>query len=407
MRDSNISERARCYGITITADGTSADGTPFHNSIAAVIEMLMAIVRHYARSRIDVRWRFQAERGKQTHRLHYQAFIDFGCAVKMKTALHWMPTGAHLEPVRDTPEDVRRAADYCIKDDTRCADDDEDLDLMAGPYSYGFDDDFDVDSKPRALDVCDDVADAIVLADDAGVDMAALRDALMTQVKAMTDAALHGIYTRTCACKDSYSCSEDDSEADGSDASGDDAIGFGTDYDELFEADADDASTEPEAIAGTAASTEADSDADWDGMTDAEKAAYFAPLFDGSEADSDDASTDASSISTEPEASSERDAIDLDGMTDAEKAAYFAPLFDGSESDGSDAISTEAEAIASSPASGTDASTDASSSEPEAEAIDGMTDDDFRLMAEAFARPQPDESQRYLETMLLGVKRRR
>lgn len=333
MRDSNISERARCYGITITADGTSADGTPFHNSIAAVIEMLMAIVRHYARSRIDVRWRFQAERGKQTHRLHYQAFVDFGCAVKMKTALHWMPTGTHLEPVRDTPEDVRRAADYCIKDDTRCADDDEDLDLMAGPYSYGFDDDFDVDSKPRALDVCDDVADAIVLADDAGVDMAALRDALMTQVKAMTDAALHGIYTRTCAGEDSYS-SEDDSDAStaapSSAASGE---------------------PEPAAIAGT----EADSDADWD------------------------------------------------GMTEAEKAAYFAPLFDGIESDGSDASSTEPAAIASSPASGTDAR----SSEPEPEAIDGMTDDDFRLMAEAFARPQPDESQRYLETMLLGVKRRR
>ena len=403
MRDGNISERARCYGITITADGTSADGTPFHNSIAAVIEMLMAIVRHYARSRIDVRWRFQAERGKQTHRLHYQAFIDFGCAVKMKTALHWMPTGTHLEPVRDTPEDVRRAADYCIKDDTRCADDDEDLDLMAGPYSYGFDDDFDVDSKPRALDVCDDVADAIVLADDAGVDMAALRDALMTQVKAMTDAALHGIYTRTCAGEDSYSCSEDDSDAStaapssaaSTDASSSAASG----------------EPEPEAIAGTAASTDADSDADWDGMTDAEKAAYFAPLFDGIEADSDAASTDARSTaasSTEPAASSERDAssteaeaIDLDGMTDAEKAAYFAPLFDGIESDGSDASSTGAEAIASSPASGTDAS----SSEPEAEAIDGMTDDDFRLMAEAFARPQPDESQRYLETMLLGVKR--
>ena len=384
MRDSNISERARCYGITITADGTSADGTPFHNSIAAVIEMLMAIVRHYARSRIDVRWRFQAERGKQTHRLHYQAFVDFGCAVKMKTALHWMPTGAHLEPVRDTPEDVRRAADYCIKDDTRCADDDEDLDLMAGPYSYGFDDDFDVDSKPRALDVCDDVADAIVLADDAGVDMAALRDALMTQVKAMTDAALHGIYTRTCAGEDSYS-SEDDSDASTaapSSAASTDA-----------RSSAASGEPEPAAIAGT----EADSDADWDGMTDAEKAAYFAPLFDGIEADSDDASTDARSTSTEAEA------IDLDGMTEAEKAAYFAPLFDGSESDGSDASSTEAEAIASSPASGTDAR----SSEPEAEAIDGMTDDDFRLMAEAFARPQPDESQRYLETMLLGVKRRR
>lgn len=357
MRDSNISERARCYGITITADGTSADGTPFHNSIAAVIEMLMAIVRHYSRSRIDVRWRFQAERGKQTHRLHYQAFIDFGCNVKMKTALHWMPTGTHLEPVRDTPEDVRRAADYCIKDDTRCADDDEDLDLMAGPYSYGFDDDFDVDSKPRALDVCDDVADAIVLADDAGVDMAALRDALMTQVKAMTDAALHGIYTRTCAGEDSYS-SEDGSDA--STAAPSSAAST--------DASSSAASTEPEAIA----STDADSDADWDGMTEAEKAAYFAPLFDGSEADSDDASTDASSISTEPAASSERDAS-----------------------------STEPEAIASSPASGTDAS----SSEPEAEAIDGMTDDDFRLMAEVFARPQPDESQRYLETMLLGVKR--
>lgn len=346
MRDSNISERARCYGITITADGTSADGTPFHNSIAAVIEMLMAIVRHYARSRIDVRWRFQAERGKQTHRLHYQAFVDFGCAVKMKTALHWMPTGTHLEPVRDTPEDVRRAADYCIKDDTRCADDDEDLDLMAGPYSYGFDDDFDVDSKPRALDVCDDVADAIVLADDAGVDMAALRDALMTQVKAMTDAALHGIYTRTCAGEDSYS-SEDDSDA--STAAPSSAAST--------DASSSAASGEPEPAA--IADTDADSDADWD------------------------------------------------GMTDAEKAAYFAPLFDGSESDDSDASSTEPAAIASSPASGTDASTDARSSEPEPEAIDGMTDDDFRLMAEAFARPQPDESQRYLETMLLGVKRRR
>ena len=159
MRGHNISERpdrARCYGITITADGTLSDGMTFHNALSVVLRIFMAIVRHY--SRYPVRWRLQAERGNNTHRLHYQAFVDFGCDVKMRTVLHWMPTGTHLEPVRDTPEDVRRAADYCIKDATRCADDDEDLDMKAGPYSYGFGDAFDANNKLRALDVCGDAA---------------------------------------------------------------------------------------------------------------------------------------------------------------------------------------------------------------------------------------------------------
>lgn len=220
MRDHNISERpdrARCYGITITADGTLSDGMTFHNALSAVLRAFMAIVRHY--SRYPVRWRLQAERGNNTHRLHYQAFVDFGCDVKMRTVLHWMPEGTHLEPVRDTPEDVRRAADYCIKDATRCADDDEDLDMKAGPYSYGFGDAFAANNKLRALDVCDDAAP----------------------------------HARACACMragEYYT-----SDTSGTDASGDDAIGFGTDYDELFDDDVSSpASGEPAAIAGSAAS---------------------------------------------------------------------------------------------------------------------------------------------------------
>lgn len=200
MRGHNISERpdrARCYGITITADGMLSDGMTFHNALSAVLRIFMAIVRHY--SRYPVRWRLQAERGNNTHRLHYQAFVDFGCDVKMRTVLHWMPEGTHLEPVRDTPEDVRRAADYCIKDATRCADDDEDLDMKAGPYSFGFGDAFDANNKLRALDVCDDAA---------------------PHARARMRAGEY--YT---------------SDTSGMDASGDDAIGFGTDYDELFDDD--------------------------------------------------------------------------------------------------------------------------------------------------------------------------
>lgn len=218
MRVHNISERpdrARCYGITITADGTLSDGMTFHNALSAVLRAFMAIVRHY--SRYPVRWRLQAERGNNTHRLHYQAFVDFGCDVKMRTVLHWMPEGTHLEPVRDTPEDVRRAADYCIKDATRCADDDEDLDMKAGPYSFGFGDAFDANNKLRALDVCDDAA---------------------PHARVRTRAGEY--YT---------------SDASGTDASGDDAIGFGTDYDELFDDDVSSpASGEPAAIASSAAS---------------------------------------------------------------------------------------------------------------------------------------------------------
>lgn len=261
-----------------------SDGMTFRNPLSAVLRVFMAIVRHY--SRYPVRWRLQAERGNNTHRLHYQAFIDFGCNVKMRTVLHWMPEGTHLEPVRDTPEDVRRAADYCVKDATRCADDDEDLDMQAGPYSYGFGDDFDANNKLRAMDVCDDAAPHACARTQAG--------------------EYYNIHT-----------------------TGTDAI-----------------STEP-AASGSAA------------------------------------------IASSP-------ASGMDARTDAS---------------GDDAISTEPEAIAS-PANGiTQPSIEyasiagTSSTEPEAEAIDGMTDDDFRLMAEAFARPYPDESQWYLETMLLGVKR--
>lgn len=133
MRINNIT-RARCYGFTITADGVMADGMSFHNTADSLIEILMAIVAHYAG--YAVRWRFQSERGHQTHRLHFQGFIDFGCVVKVRTAMHWLPEGLHLSPVRDTQLDIQRAADYCIKTDTR----------VARPYSYGFNDGFEVDS---------------------------------------------------------------------------------------------------------------------------------------------------------------------------------------------------------------------------------------------------------------------
>ena len=220
MRGHNISERpdrARCYGITITADGMLSDGMTFHNALSAVLRIFMAIVRHY--SRYPVRWRLQAERGNNTHRLHYQAFVDFGCDVKMRTVLHWMPEGTHLEPVRDTPEDVRRAADYCIKDATRCADDDECLDMKAGPYSFGFGDAFAANNKLRALEVCDDAA---------------------PHARARVRTRAGEYYT---------------SDASGMDASGDDAIGFGTDYDELFDDDVSrPASGEPAAIASSPAS---------------------------------------------------------------------------------------------------------------------------------------------------------
>lgn len=222
MRVHNISERpdrARCYGITITADGMLSDGMTFHNALSVVLRAFMAIVRHY--SRYPVRWRLQAERGNNTHRLHYQAFVDFGCDVKMRTVLHWMPEGTHLEPVRDTPEDVRRAADYCIKDATRCADDDECLDMKAGPYSFGFGDAFAANNKLRALDVCDDAAP----------------------------------HARACARVRTRAGEYYTSDASGMEASGDDAIGFGTDYDELFDDDVSSpASGEPAAIASSAAS---------------------------------------------------------------------------------------------------------------------------------------------------------
>lgn len=137
MQNNNI-KKSRCYSITIMADETLANGTTVHNSVASVLKVFMDIVQHYE-PRFHVRWRFQSERGHQTHRLHYQCFIDFGCAVKQRTVKHWMPDGAHIKPVRDTPADMQRVAAYCMKTDTRCADNDPDLDMPAGPYSYGFD----------------------------------------------------------------------------------------------------------------------------------------------------------------------------------------------------------------------------------------------------------------------------
>ena len=245
MRGHNISERpdrARCYGITITADGMLSDGMTFHNALSAVLRIFMAIVRHY--SRYPVRWRLQAERGNNTHRLHYQAFVDFGCDVKMRTVLHWMPEGTHLEPVRDTPEDVRRAADYCIKDATRCADDDEDLDLMAGPYSFGFGDAFDANNKLRALDVCDDAAPHARARTRAG-------EYYTSDTSGMDASGDDAPHARARTRAGEYYTSD----TSGMDASGDDAIGFGTDYDELFDDDVSSpASGEPAAIASSPAS---------------------------------------------------------------------------------------------------------------------------------------------------------
>ena len=133
QRDDVIDRRSRCYGIMIEADGNTGNGTSFHNDISAVIAAFMAIAGHYSKPGHAVRWRFQAERDRRTDGLCYRAFIDFGYAVKMRTALHWMPVGAHLEPVRDD-DDIERAEGDCIRDDMRCGDDDEGLDMRPGPF---------------------------------------------------------------------------------------------------------------------------------------------------------------------------------------------------------------------------------------------------------------------------------
>lgn len=89
QRDDVIDRRSRCYGIMIEADGNTGNGTSFHNDISAVIAAFMAIAGHYSKPVHAVRWRFQAERDRRTDGLCYRAFIDFGYAVKMRTALHW------------------------------------------------------------------------------------------------------------------------------------------------------------------------------------------------------------------------------------------------------------------------------------------------------------------------------
>lgn len=88
QRDDVIDRRSRCYGIMIEADGNTGNGTSFHNDISAVIAAFMAIAGHYSKPVHAVRWRFQAE----------------------------------------------RAEGDCIRDDMRCGDDDEGLDMRPGPF---------------------------------------------------------------------------------------------------------------------------------------------------------------------------------------------------------------------------------------------------------------------------------
>lgn len=392
--NNNISERNQCYGITITADGVDKNGNAFHNAIADVIDMLMAIVSHY--SRYAVRWRLQAERGKQTRRLHYQAFIDFGCEIKLRTALSYMPVGTHLEPVRNTTADASRAADYAIKDDTRCDDDDADLDgICAGPYSYGFDDDFDVSKEMRMIDVQDDVCDAIAMADDAGVDMTALHDAVMASIKAMTDAALRArvcAYTR--AGEDSYSDSRLVEMRD------DGGAAYHDPFDDLFDDDddvdtaaaGDVASASDAAAANSACSHVADAAelaridaADVSSMTPAEQAAFFAPLF----AD-DDADDDASMFAGDDTAAS-ADAFDVDSL-DAEIADSFADDAAGACVHIASKPVHKATAVAAVVNNAGDMNDD------------GMSDADFAAMTAAFAMPLIDESQAYLDTMMLSKR---
>ena len=357
----------------------------------------MAIVSHY--SRYAVRWRLQAERGKQTRRLYYQAFIDFGCEIKLRTALSYMPVGTHLEPVQNADDDIQRAADYCVKDDTRCSDDDEDLDMMAGPYSYGFDDDFDVSKEMRMIDVQDDICDAIAMADDAGVDMTALHDALMASIKAMTDAASRArvrAYTReredsNIVSKIGNSSSQDRDAAISSDASSDE-------YDALFDDDVDTAAAGDVASASDAAAANmlASSDssdaaelaridaADVSSMTPAEQAAFFAPLF------ADDADDDASMFAGDDTAAS-ADAFDVDSL-DAEIADSFA-----------DDAAGACVHIASKAA---DDAAPVHTAAPAAAVVNtaGNMNDDFAAMCEVFARPQIDENVAYFETVLLSRK---
>lgn len=182
--------RNRYYSVVTMADGKNEDGgTRFHNSVRTMIDAFMAIDDHYSGYDSAVRWRFQAEHDVQTNSVCYRGFIDFGCNVKPSVALHWLPKGSYVIPVCDTPEAIRRAADDCTKDDARCSDY-EGLDMPAGPYSYGFSDAFDIDSRtdiePSVSDVCNDISDAIKQANKAGVSMTALHASILAHIKNMT-----------------------------------------------------------------------------------------------------------------------------------------------------------------------------------------------------------------------------
>lgn len=180
----------RCYSVVTMADGKNEDGgTRFHNSVRTMIDAFMAIDDHYSGYDRAVRWRFQAEHNAQTNRVCYRGFVDFGCNVKPSTALHWLPKGSYVIPVSNTPDAMQHAADNCIKDDARCSDY-EVLDMSAGPYSYGFGDAFDIDSRtdiePSVSDVCNDIYAAIKQANKAGVSMTALHASILTHIKNMT-----------------------------------------------------------------------------------------------------------------------------------------------------------------------------------------------------------------------------
>lgn len=402
MQNTNIS-RTQYYGFTITADGTTADGMHFHNTIMSVINLLMTIVSQY--SDYPVRWRFQAERGNRTHRLHFQGFIDFGCVVKMRTALHWMPTGCNLSPVNMSAGDVERAAAYAVKADTRCDDDDDELDMAAGPYSFGFGDEYDIQGGSQMDDVQNAISDAITLAADAGVDLECLQSAVMSTIKALTDAALRArvcAYTRAGACErdDSKLVGEDIGERDGDDRaaiSSDDTACFGSEYDDLF----DDDTAADAADANMLASSDASSDdelaridaADVSSMSDSEREAFFAPLFDGIDDDADDASMFAGD-----DTAASADAFDVDSL-DAEIADSFA--------DDAAGACVHIASKAADDAAPVHTAAPAAAVVNNAGGVNGddMSDADFAAMCEAFARPQIDESQAYLETMMLGRKR--
>lgn len=146
--DITTTVRSRGWLLTIMRDGKHSDGTPFHYDVENIESVLDGIP-----------WMGQLESGHETHREHFQIYIERKNPMKLSTIRRLFSNAVHAEPRRGTKQ---QAFDYCSKVDTR----------IDGPWFHGI------------------TADDVVDASGVRTDLASLQDAVINQHRSINEILL-------------------------------------------------------------------------------------------------------------------------------------------------------------------------------------------------------------------------